>query len=353
MGSLRTFRRTAGSLAVALAVGLGPPSARADADMKATEARARALAEEGAKLQAQGKLDEACPKLAASEALVPSAKTLQALAQCEESAGRLARALAAYKELAQLGGRTLRGARARTVQSHVQRLEATVPRLVVRLAPEALAAPELEVKACGAPLREGDFGIPLPEDPGACEVTARAKGTAAWTSSVELARGARKEVLVPGLQAEAPAPAPSASAEATPPTTETPPPPPEPAAPSPPPPPPAMTTERKITGVALLGLGAALVGGGTAFALAAQKNSNDSNARCPTTTCADPTGLTLNARALDDAHLADLTFVAGGVSLAAGAVVLLTRLGVTRPATALWVQPVIGSASGFAVGGAF
>jgi len=112
-----------------------------------------------------------------------------------------------------------------------------------------------------------------------------------------------------------------------------------------------MTTERRATGIALLALGVGLLGGGAAFALAARKNANDANARCPQTTCADPGALDLNARAIDDASLADLTLVAGGVAIAAGVVVLATRLGASRPVAArIWVHPTLG---GLVVGGAF
>ncbi len=312
------------------------------------EARAQTLYDEAGELLAQTRFEEACTKLAESEALAPRVKTLQRLATCEEAEGKIARALAAYRELTLLAGRSLRGAKKRAVLARVQRLEASIPRLVVRLSPEALAIKDLEVKACGVELREGELGLPVPEDPGACEVSARAPGKAAWTKSLELgSRGGSTEIVVPALEAEAPAPA--ALTETAPPPE----PPPEPAPPPPPPPPPTgPATERRVTGIVLVGLGAALAGSGAYFAYASMNSSKQANARCPSTTCSDPEGLSLRSDANTQMSLADLTLVAGGVALLAGVVVLATQP--SRPTTSraarIWLRP---SPGGLAFGGVF
>jgi hypothetical protein len=332
---------------MALSLHAGASRAEAPSPAGTTEARARTLYDEASELLAQARVEEACRKLAESEALDPDVKTLQRLATCEEAEGKLARALAAYRQLTLLAGRSLRGARERAVLARVQRLEASVPRLIVRLSPEALGTVDLEVRACGVVLREGELGLPIPEDPGTCEVSARGRGKTTWTKSLDLgARGGRTEIVVPALEAEAPAPAAPTEALPAPPPA----PPPEP---PPPPPPTGPATERRITGVALVGLGLALAGTGAYFGVAAMGSSHDADTRCPTTTCADPDGLRLNDRALTQASLANLSLGAGAVAFVTGIAVLLTqpsRPAAGRSATRVWLRPAPGA---LGLGGVF
>ena len=340
------FFRLAPFASILLALASRPEPARAEAPAGAsTEARAKALYDEAGQLLAEARVEEACRKLSESEALEPSVKTLQRLATCEQAEGKLARALAAYRQLTVMAGRSLRGAQERAVLARVQRLEASVPRLVVRLSPEALATAGLEVRACGVVLREGEYGLPAPEDPGTCEVSARAPGKATWTKSLDLgARGARAEVVVPALEPEAPPPV---APEAAPPAPVAPP-------PEPPPPPPrpsGIGTERRITGFALLGLGAALAGTGAYFGFAAKINAQDADTRCPTARCADPEGLRLNNLAIAQASLADLAIGMGAAAFVTGIAVLVVPP--SRPAssrTGTWLRPTPG---GLALGGVF
>ena len=82
---------------------------------------------------------------------------------------------------------------------------------------------------------------------------------------------------------------------------------------------PTWSTTRGIA-VALGVAGAGAIGTGMYFGNRANDLSAQSDAICPTTTCDDPQGLSLNDRARDNALRANVLFVAGGAAIAAATV---------------------------------
>jgi hypothetical protein len=83
---------------------------------------------------------------------------------------------------------------------------------------------------------------------------------------------------------------------------------------------------------------------GSVFGLLAISKNGDSNSggHCDSTGC-DSTGKSLRNTALGDATASTATFIAGGVLVAAGAVILLAAPKAAAPATGrLQLQPTVG-----------
>lgn len=284
-------------------------SARAQGD---DAAAAYALFEEGRRLVAAGNLTEACPKLVASQRLVPKVSTLLNLADCYERSGRTASAWARYaeaaamaKQLGQSDRETFAGERAALLEPKVSRVTIVAP-----------AVAGLLLKRDGVEVIAGVVGTAVPVNPGTHTVEASAPGKRPWSTTIEVAPAASPTVTVPALEDEAPPPA---TAAATPPVFA---------------PPPVVTPPSETTpssgssawrtvglvvggaGVAGLGVGAAL--GGVAIAKNNQAESSGCNgSRC--TSAAAP----LRNDARSTAVASTVTFVASGVFAAGGAALWL------------------------------
>lgn len=164
-------------------------------------ATAQALYEEGLAALAAGKAVEACHKLDASHRLVPTTVNLGALAQCHEQIGRIASAAGEFERLAGEYRQKGKTDKEREARARALALEPRVPRLAVRLSPEAKLVPGLEVARDDQRLDSALLESPLPVDPGSHTVTARAPGFTTWVIVVEVSTGEREqEVVVPGLQ---------------------------------------------------------------------------------------------------------------------------------------------------------
>src|SRR5580765_1680975 len=73
-------------------------ASRARADEASDKAAAEGLFDEGRRLMAEGKYDEACPKLEASQRLDPGVGTMLTRADCLEKRGKTASAWAQLRE---------------------------------------------------------------------------------------------------------------------------------------------------------------------------------------------------------------------------------------------------------------
>jgi serine/threonine-protein kinase len=159
-----------------------------------------------------GKYAEACPKFVESQRLDPTAGTLLNIGKCYERIGKTASSWGAYKEaqmVAHGAGDTAREAGAARLAAA---LEPQLARLVIVVPPEA-RAPGVEVKRDGALVGEGQWGSPLPVDPGEHVVEVTAPGKQPWRATPRVGAGpGTTTVAIPALAASAPGPVAAAPA---------------------------------------------------------------------------------------------------------------------------------------------
>src|SRR5690606_10368106 len=145
------------SLLILLLVGPARAESAAGADV---------LFEAGRQALQRGDYDEACLKFRESQRLDPAVGTLLNLGKCEEERGRVASSWEFYVQaLEQLGPDDRRREYA---QRKARELEASIPRLVVRVASEAPST--TVVRRNGKPMDE-DLGKPVRLDPGEYTIT--------------------------------------------------------------------------------------------------------------------------------------------------------------------------------------
>jgi tetratricopeptide (TPR) repeat protein len=195
-----TAPRAIASLAavVAVAAFLAPSPASAD------PAAAEALFREGRRLLDDGKTEEACSKLAESQAQDPSSGTLLNLGWCHEIQHKLATAWSDYVSAARLAREQGRPDRAVVADKKATDLEPRLPHLTVTAIAPAVG---LQIERGDERIGLGLLGSAVPLDPGSYVITARAPGHRSWKTTIDVAEAESKTVQVPGLEAEAPAPA--------------------------------------------------------------------------------------------------------------------------------------------------
>ena len=281
------------------------------------KAAANALFDDGKRLTAEGRYDEACTKFEASMALIPRLGVQLNLANCYEQLGKTASAWITFSEAAVVAHRMddPREGYAR------DRLAALAPRLARLTITVADAAEGLEVRRDGSLVPASLYGVGVPVDPGEHTLEASAPGHHPWSTRVRLTTdGQSMQVQVPVLEV-APGPprpvaAPPASAAVAPrgpldlvdaPAT-----------------PRHSLTPRAIATWSAFGIGAVGVGVGTYFGLSARSLWSGARPGCDAArVCADG--------AYDDAvtarrhgNFSTVAFAVGGVALATGAVLYLT-----------------------------
>jgi hypothetical protein len=300
MATTEVARRWCALGALALLV-VGSP-ARGD-DKKQ---RAEALFQEARELMARSDFARACPLLEESYKLDQGVGTLLAVALCHEGSGKPATALREFKEALRASVRTNRPDRVMLAESHVQELEATVSRIVVK--PPSPEPTGLSITLDDQLLDRATMLAGAPVDPGEHAVGATAPNAVAWRTRILVSPNGKVQVDIPALAATTVAPS-------TPPRASS-----------------SRTLGWVLGGVGVAGLGAGGVFGGLAF---------DANARsedeCRGTLCSER-GVDLNDEAKRNATIANVSAIVGGVVLGAGLYLLLRREP-TPSATASWVGP--------------
>jgi hypothetical protein len=285
-----------GTLAALLIV--VPAQARADASGK----EADVLFNEGRALMLQNNYAEACPKLERSEALDPGIGTALNLARCYDLAGKPASAWAMYQRVidaTHVAGQTERESAARELQ---RGLLGRLSRLTIRPSLAAAKQPGLEIRCDGVLVTKASWGESVPIDPGTHVVQATAPDGVPWRTTFAIERDAQRvDLEVPALASKAPALVPIPPLAAEPASVP-------------------ASTQRIIA--AVLG-GAGLVGVGVGSYFGLHSLALHSRDGCAGDVC-DPAGAQVRNDARTEGTRSTVSFVVGGVLIAAAAVVWIT-----------------------------
>ena len=294
------------------------------------EQRAELLFREGREAVDRSDYATGCAKFAESLRLTQRPGPLLNLANCEEHQGRFVSALAHWTDgiaLLPAGDERVVAARQR-----VEALSRRIPRLTVVLAPSAPQGAKVTLD--GAPISPAALGVPQPTDLGEHVVVAAAPGHSDARSTLLLGEGERREITVtPGM------PVAAAPSTAAPPIVA-------------PPPPPgsngARTAGFVIGGVGLAGVAVGAITGGMTIGKKSTVDEECGANRCTGQPAQDAAsaGKTLST-------VSTVAFIAGGVGLAAGVVLVLTSGPHRAPTTAtLGATPLLGGGA-LSLGGSF
>jgi tetratricopeptide (TPR) repeat protein len=135
----------------------------------------------------------ACPKFEESLRYDRRVGTLLSLAECEEARGKLAVARTRFQEAEDLA-REQGDSRADFAKERFDAVDARVPRLVVRLSPDAPA--DTSIERDGVAIGAASLDVPLPVEVGSHSLVASAPHHSARTFEVALAEGDHREVSV-------------------------------------------------------------------------------------------------------------------------------------------------------------
>jgi hypothetical protein len=290
------------------------------------QAAAETLFKQARDLMTAGKFSDACPKFAESERLDPSPGTLLNLATCYEKNGQVTSAWATYKEAATAAQNAKEADRAKLARSKAAALETTLPTLTI-VVPAATDRPDLQVTRDGQAVGRAAWGTPIPVDPGPHTVQASAPGHKTWQRDAPVAgAGAKVSVEVPPLDEDTaappgPAPAPVPPAPAVPQETS------------------ASTpgSTQRVLGVIVAGMGVAGLAVGSVAGFVAMSKNHDVPSQCSGSVC-NAQGISSLDGAKTAATTSTVGFVAGGIAVAAGAILYLTAPR-AHPATGWVLEP--------------
>jgi hypothetical protein len=265
--------------------------------------RARALFNDARALLEAGNCPEAMAKLHESLRYNESVGARLALAECLKHE----RPLEAWRELKRAEVQAIRAndPRATYAREHAAALEAQVALVRLRVPAVDLASEALRVHFDSVPIERIFYETGLVAvEPGRHRIEAYIPGKGAFSETIDAREGSA--VVVDVVFAEPPAPAPAPFA-------------------------PDRGEIQRWTGLAVGGLGVVGVGVGAAFALVASSRLDEAKRACSATSYprCDPGADTASAVNANDsarsaATVATVAFAAGGVALAAGAVLFLT-----------------------------
>jgi hypothetical protein len=284
---------------------------------------------------AQGRLDDACPKLAESHRLDPGGGTLLNLAVCHEGQGKTATAWAEFKEGLEAARRDGRADRERFARISIERLEPRLSRLrVVVLSTQAALG--VRVERDGVPMDAELLRAEVPVDPGPHVIVAIAPGYRRWQTEVHIgAAGDRVTVEVPPLERW----------QAAPPREQ----------------PSARSDSLRTAGYVVGGLGLVALGVGGGFGINAIVRDRKARERCSAAFCPDEASLSLSREANLSATVANVGMAAGLAAVGASAALFVVsgkhpaaRGALASNRSKPWIAPLVGSAGGgILLGGAW
>lgn len=291
---------------------------------------------EGREALGRGDYATACPKFAESVRLTRRPGPLLNLAQCEEHQGHLLSALKHWRE----GSALLPAgdARAAVATEHVAALEKKVPKLILKLNPEAPAGTKIMLD--GVEVSASAIGAAQELERGDHVIVTIARGYADTRSTIKLAEGDQREItMVPGSE-----PSQRSTQKNGPPSQ----------AASPPVAPPPRSGARWTAGLVIGGIGlAGLAAGGVTGILAILKKPDYIQAcgEGPVCTGAEAGELQNTLRALTTTST--VMFAVGGAGVVTG-VILVATSSWKAPAASTSVAPtVLPGGGGFTVQGRF
>ncbi len=224
------------------------------------EKRAEALFDEGrALMQQAGRLDEGCAKLEASLRIYDRGDTALNLAECHSRQGRTATAWREFDQAIEYGAKVSFKEAITIARERRDALAEKLSRLTVTVADDVAKLEGLEIRLNGSVLPTAAWNEPQITDPGPYELTATAKGRRPFKASVVVGPDKDEKALSVVLEVE-PAP-------------------PKPAPPTPPPPP-ARDGSLPILPLVVGGVGVAMLGVSTAFAIDRGNAGSELDAAC-------------------------------------------------------------------------
>ncbi|XXY50448.1 hypothetical protein WME91_04790 [Sorangium sp. So ce269] len=305
----------------------------------ADKALAEGLFQDGKKLMDEGKLQEACPKLAESQRVDPTVGTLLNLAVCHEKEGKTASAWAEFKEASALAASAGQQDRAQFAAKRGSELEARLTRLVLEV---AQPAPGMAITLNGKDLSAtAATGSGIPVDPGTATVEARAPGRQPWSQQVTLEPGpSTARVTIPPLAGGA-APEPPGAA---------PPAPPRPAPPARPeaPAPQGAGSPMRALGFVAGGVGLAGIGVGAVFGVLTVQKAGDVEEGCSGNFRCSRADVEANESARTTAMVSNIAVGAGLLCLGAGVAMVLLSPSPEKAVAGerVWVAPSVASDGG-------
>jgi hypothetical protein len=309
------------------------------------EVAAEALFGEAKKLAAAGKYAEACPKFAESNRLDRGAGTMIHLGDCYEKNKQSASAWATYKEAASAAQAINRKDWEKLANDRAAALEKKLAHLTIKV--EA-ANDRAEVTRDGTVISKAEWALPIPVDIGTHVVEAKQSGFKPFTTNVTVGKdGENVEVTVPPLEQD-PTVRPPQVPDNQPPAAT-----PQPVTEPPPDADKGGGSSQRTIGFIVGGLGVAGVALGAITGLMAIGKSNDAKDKCANDgACPDASAVDSANSAKTLATVSTIGFIAGGVALGAGAVLVFTAPSGNK--TAVRVIPQAGpSSAGLTFSGAF
>jgi hypothetical protein len=268
------------------------------------QAAAQALFDDAKELVKNGRAAEACPKFEESQRLDPGLGTQLNLADCYERVGRTASAWTIYVEVAPAARREGQDARADHATERAAALKPLLAKLTIIVPPERRVA-GMSVTRDTTLVREAQWSMGIPVDPGQHTIIVDAPGKEAWQTSLDVPAQSESTVTVPVLK-DAPPDANAAAASGG----------------SGKAPDPNAGKTQRIGGLALAGAGVVGVGLGTFFGLRAMNKKDE--AGCDGNDCPDVPSRDLYEDAQSAGNVSTIGFIVGGLAVAGGAVLYFT-----------------------------
>jgi hypothetical protein len=316
---------------------------RARGESKDDLAFADALFRQGVALLKQGDDAGACERFAQSKELAPAVGVSLYLADCLQRVGKPASAWREFRSAEALATEH-KDKRAAIAHKRAEALEPELDRLTVQVAPSLRDS--LRVSLDGKPLERDDWGTAIPVDPGNHTVVARSGQTERVFEAFVDANRTTASVQIDQLVDERSEPKSAPSAHPGGDGSEAPAVDPEADRSAGEKPPGSADPARLWLTIGLAAVGAAGIGVGTGFGIAAKNARDESNAGpCNASDHCTANGLSLRHDAISDAQISTVAFVAGAVALGACGVVLLIPRGAKGDPVTVAPAPVAGGAA--------